>query len=124
MPPGKSQSEGPEKAQPFNAVDFAAAARRCEEFANVQAEVFGRFQEANKRWLDLMQGEANLASEFAPKLLSAGSIYDVIAVYQQWGAGLFSIMTKHIREDMDKFILAGLQTLANGPALKGPGIST
>ena len=73
---------------PFNltAADFAATTKkRIEELANAQTELFNELQEANQHWLDRIQAETNLASEFASKLTAARSIPDAMAIMSGMG---------------------------------------
>ena len=70
----QSHGKGTEKFAVFNLTpaDLAAEAkRRIEEFADAQTKQLDKLQETNRLWLDRMQAEANLASEFASKLAAA-----------------------------------------------------
>lgn len=100
-----------------NSVEFAEMAKkRFEEFSGVQSELFQRFQEAGKQWLDRIQAEANFASEFASNLASARSIPDVLTACQECGARRFAMMAddaKHALDDMQKFMQTGARMLAN-----------
>lgn len=108
--------------------DFAETAKkRLEELAGMQTEMFERLQEANKQWLDRVQAEANLASEFASKLSSARSVPDAMAACQEWGARRFEMMTedaKHILDNTQKFMQAGAHIFADGFGSKGLGLGT
>ena len=109
-------------------VDFAETAKkRFEELADAQTELFEQFQEANKRWLDRAQAEANLASEFVSKLSSVRSIPDAMTTCQDWGTRRFEMMTedaKHVLDDTQKFMQTGAHMLANGFGSKSLGINT
>jgi Phasin protein len=115
-----SQSERQETGSLLSEIpaDFAETAmRRFEECANAQTELFEQFQETNKQWLDRMQAEANLASEFVSKLSSAWSISDAMPAYQEWGTRRCEIMAedaKHALDNMQKFIQTGADMLASG----------
>jgi hypothetical protein len=90
---------------------------------NVQNELFERYQEANKRWLDRAQAEASAASEFVSKLSSARSIPDAMTAYQDWGTRRFEMMAddaKHALDDTQKFWQSGTHMLTNGFASKNP----
>jgi hypothetical protein len=73
--------------------DFAAAqpvikvenVTRTFVVADVQTKLFEGYQQANERWLNRVQAEASLASEFVSKLSSARSIPDAMTAYQTWG---------------------------------------
>jgi len=57
--------------------EFAAAGtKRIEEFTKAQADLLDRLQQANRQWIERVQSEASLASEFAAKLSAARSIPD------------------------------------------------
>ncbi len=66
----------------FTAFDFAAnAKKRMEGFAKAQAELFENWQETNRQWLERVQVESNLASEFASKLTASRSIPEAMTAY-------------------------------------------
>jgi hypothetical protein len=115
-----------EKFSPFNLppAEFATAAmKRFEEVAKAQSEQFNNFQETNRQWLDRVQAETNLASEFVSKLTAARSIPDAINAYQVWGSRRLEMMaedTKHLRDNTQKFMQMSAQLLANGWQSKGP----
>jgi hypothetical protein len=94
---------------------------KASSVADVQTELFERFQAANKRWLDRAQAEASLASELVSKLSSARSIPDAMKAYQDWGTRRFEMMAedaKHIMDDAQKFMQTGAHMLTNGFASK------
>lgn len=109
-------------------IEFTEAAKKnFEEFANVQTELLDQFQEAQKQWLDRMQVEANLASEFVAKLSSARSIPDAMTACQEWGARRFEMASKDAQQALDnaqKFLKAGTHLYANGAAAKSLGLSS
>jgi hypothetical protein len=125
----QAHDERTETITPFNlaSADFAVTAmRRFEEFAKTQTEQFEKFRETNRQWLDRMQAEANLASEFASKLTAARSIPDAMTAYQEWASRRFEMVTedtKHIFDDVQKFMHTSAQLLANGRQSKGPSTS-
>ncbi len=52
--------------KPSLPVEFAGIGkRRIEDCVNAQTELLDKLQETNRQWLERMQSEANLASEFA-----------------------------------------------------------
>lgn len=109
-------------------IDFTEAAKKnFEELANVQTELLDQFQEAQKQWLDRMQVEANLASEFVAKLSSARSIPDAMTACQEWGARRFAMASKDAKQALDnaqKFLKAATHLFANGAASKSPGLGS
>ena len=69
----------------FNSGELAALGKkRMEAFVNAQTELLDEIQEANRRWMDRFQSEANLASEFASKLSGVRTIPDAMAVSRDW----------------------------------------
>ena len=54
----------------------AIANKRFEELAEVQSVLLEEIREANQNWLDRIQSEAALASEFTSKLTASHSIAD------------------------------------------------
>jgi len=126
----ETQTERQDKVSLLNQipVDFAETAKKqFKELADAQTELFEQFQEVNKRWLDRAQAEANLASEFVSKLLSARSIPDAMSACQDWGTRRFEMVAddaKHVLDDTQKFMQTSAHALANGFGSKSPGIST
>jgi hypothetical protein len=101
--------------------------KRIEAFANAQTELWERFQETNKHWLDRMQEEAKLASEFVSKVSSARSIPDAMTACQDWGSHRLKIMaddTMHALDDTQKILQAGARLVGNGWQSKGLSSST
>jgi len=101
--------------------------KRFEEFAKAQTEQFNNFQETNRHWLDRVQAEANLASEFVSKITAARSIPDAMTAYQEWGGKRLEMMaedTKHLLENTQKYMQTSARLLANGWQPKGPSVSS
>lgn len=98
--------------------EFAAMAKkRIEDFVNAQTELFGKFQELNRRWLERVQSEVNLTSEFASNLTSARSIPDVMTAYQEWATRRFEMMAedrKQLLSDCQSFAEVGAHLLWDG----------
>jgi predicted phage tail protein len=115
---------------PLNQIplDLAEMTRkRIEAFANAQTELWERFQETNKHWLDRMQEEAKLASEFASKVSSARSIPDAMTACQDWGSHRLKMMTDdamHALDDTQKILQAGAHLIGNGWRSTGLSSST
>ena len=126
----KSQSELQKKVLLLGQIPgyFAKGAMdRFAECAKAQTELYEKFQETNKQWLDRVQAEAKLASEFVSKLSSARSIPDAMIVCQEWGTRRFEMIAedaKHVLDDTQKLIRTGAHMVTNGFASKGDGIST
>jgi hypothetical protein len=126
----QTHGERREKLSPFNLApaDFATIAMKpFEEFAKAQTEQWDNFRDTNRQWLDRVQAEANLASEFISKVTAAHSIPDAIAAYQEWGnrrLGLLAEDTKHLMENAQKFMQTSARLLANGQQSKGRNASS
>ena len=126
----QAHGERMEKFRPFNLTpaEFTATAmQRFEEFAKAQTGQFDKFQETNRQWLDRVQAEANLASEFVSKLAAARSIPDAMTAYQEWGSRRFEMMaedTRHLMDDTQEFMRSSARLLANGWQSKGASVSS
>src|SRR5579872_175025 len=87
----------------FDAHEFATLGKkRMEHFVHVQTELLDDFQASNRHWLDRIQSEANLASEFASKLTSARTIPDAVAVSREWATQYLAMLSedgKQLAED-------------------------
>jgi hypothetical protein len=59
---------------------------QAERLARFQVELFEKVQEVNRRWLERVQSEATLATEFATKMTSVRSFSDAAAIYQEWAS--------------------------------------
>ncbi|HEY2528514.1 MAG TPA: phasin family protein [Xanthobacteraceae bacterium] len=110
------------------AADFAATTqKRMQGFADAQTELVKQCQDANRYWLDRIEAEVNIASEFAVKLTAARSIPEAITACQGWGSHRLEMMaedSRHFRDDTQKFMQTGMRLIANGWQSEGPGIST
>ena len=129
----ESLDSPPEKpAAPFNVMPAELTAlgkQRTEDFVKAQTELFEGLQQWNKQWLERMQSEATLASEFAAKLMSARTIPDAMSAYQQWSGRHLEMLTedgKHLFADVQKTMEAGARLFSNGgwAAGKDAGIGT
>ena len=107
--------------------DFAVTAmKRFGEFNKAQTEQFDSLQEANRQWLDRLQAEANLASEFVSRLTAARSIPDAMTACQECGSRRLEMMvedTKHLLDNTGKFMRTSAQLLASAWQSKGPSVS-
>lgn len=108
--------------------EFAAMGKeRIDAFTNAQAALLDKFQESNRQWIERMQQEANLASEFTAKVSMAHSIPDAMIAYQEWASRKFEMMAKdgmHLAADAQKFVRTGINLLSNGWLSNGSGMST
>ena len=117
----------PSSSTPIAAELAAIGKKRVEECINAQTELLGRLQEKNQQWLDRLQQEANLASEFASKLTAARSIPDAMTACQEWTSQWFEIMTedsRHLLADTQKLIETGARLMSNGSSSSRFGVFT
>jgi hypothetical protein len=95
----------------------ATAKKRVEDFVNAQTELFEKLQESNRRWLERVGSEVNLASEFASKLTAGRSIPDAMTAYQEWATRRFEMMaedSKQLLSDCQNFTEVGAHFLRGG----------
>jgi len=111
----------PDKTFPFllNTGELATLGKkRIGDFMRVQTEFLDEMQATNRHWLDRIQSEANLASEFASKLSATRSMPDAMAVSRDWATQYFSMLAedgKHLADDTRKFIEKSARLLSAGP---------
>jgi hypothetical protein len=101
--------------------------QRVDEFTNAQTELLDKFQEANRQWLERLQQEANLASEFTSKLTAARSIPEATSACQEWTRRRFEMMGedgKHFLADIQSFMETGARLMPSGSLWRRPGSST
>jgi hypothetical protein len=78
-----------DKSSPSNTIlpDLAAMGKKgFDELVALQTEQLEKLQEVNRNWIDRMQSEARLTSEFASKLTAARSMPEVTTAYQEWAS--------------------------------------
>jgi type I site-specific restriction endonuclease len=93
----------------------------------VQTEFLDEFQETNRHWLDRIQSEANLASEFASKLSATRSMPDAMAVSRDWATQYFAMLAedgKHLADDTRKFIEKSTRLLSGGLSAQPPAANS
>jgi Phasin protein len=119
-----------EKSFPFNLapMEFAVMGKKqIEEFTSVQSELFEKFEATRREWLDRVQSEANMASEFASKLSAVRSIPEAMTIYGDWANRWFEMMAddrKHLLEDYQKFAETGARLMANGGQSKSSAVAS
>lgn len=105
----------------FDTSEFAALGKkRMEAFVNAQTELLDEIQEANRRWMDRFQSEANLASEFASKLSGTRTMPDAMAVSRDWATRYFQMLAedgRHFADDTRKLMETGARMFTNGSTL-------
>ena len=102
---------------PITAELVATGETRMEDLTNAQVELINVFEEANRRWLDHMQTEADLASEFTSKFTAARSIPDAMKVCQEWASQRMALLAEDGRQSLahsQMFVEIGMRLRANG----------
>ena len=95
----------------------AMAKKRFDELAEVQSDLLEEIREANQNWLDRIQSEAVLASEFTAKLTASHSIADTTTACQEWAKRRMELFTEdgqRLMTNSQKFMERAAQFLSNG----------
>ena len=105
--------------------EFAAMGKkRFEDFVAMQSELVEKLQQMNRNWLDRMQSDATLVSEFATELTAARSIPETATVSQKWAARRMEMAAedaKRLLADGQSFMETGVHLLSNGWLPNGHG---
>ena len=91
--------------------------KRVENFVDAQRELINQLQETNRQWLDRMQSEAKVASDFANKVMGARSIPDAMTAYQEWANRQLEMTAEDAKRffaDGQKFIECSTRLLSSG----------
>src|SRR5215475_9865000 len=116
----ESRSKGMEKPSLPDLTPMGLAAmgeKRMEEFARAQAVIFSALQETQRRWLDRIQSEARLTSEFTHRVTNARSIPDAVAACREWTSRQFEMMAddgSHLLADSRKVVETSARFLSHG----------
>jgi len=98
--------------------EFAALGKKSmEEFAKAQSDMLSAMQDAHRHWLDRMQSEAKLASEFTRSVASCRSIPEAVAVCQEWTGRRLEMMaddSKHLVTDSRRMMERSARFLSDG----------
>jgi hypothetical protein len=95
-----TQKEAPARAEKLSSLNPASppiaamTTKRFELLAKVQSDLLEEIRDANQNWLDRIQSEATLASEFSSKLTASHSIADTTTACQEWANGAWSYSPK------------------------------
>jgi hypothetical protein len=115
----ESHTKPPAKSPPAPLIPpeiITLGKKQFENLAKLQAELIENLQEANRSWLDRMQSEANLASEFATKLTAARSIPETATLCRELASRRLEMAAedaRHLLADSQKFMETGAHLLAN-----------
>jgi hypothetical protein len=104
----------------------ALGKKNVEEFAKAQSELLNTMQDAHRRWLDRVQSEAALASEFTRKVTTCRSIPDAVATCQEWTGRRLEMMaddSKNLLSDSRKVMERGARLLSDGLFANGRDVA-
>jgi hypothetical protein len=88
-----------------------------EAVSNMQKELLGTIETANREWMARMEQERDLASELTARLTAARSAPEAAAAYQEWMARRVQLLgedSKKFVADCQKFVNATMRTFGNG----------
>jgi hypothetical protein len=91
--------------------------KQVHECVKAHSELLDRFQEVNRSWLDHLQSEADLSTEFASKVAAARSIPDVAALLLEWNKRhmeMAQVDAKHVLADTQRIMEVGARLLPSG----------
>ena len=109
-----------ESVMPFGLIPSAfmtMGRKQIHECMKAHSELVDRFQEVNRSWLDHLQSEAALSTEFASKMTAARSIPDVAALLLEWNKRhmeMANVDAKHVLADAQKIMKVGARLLPGG----------
>jgi len=117
-----NQKEAPARAEKPSSLNpaptmAAMGKKHFDELAKIQSDLLEEIREANQNWLDRMQSEATLASEFSSKLTASHSIADTTAACQEWAKRRMELFTEdgqRLMTNSQKFIEKAAQFLSDG----------
>jgi hypothetical protein len=92
--------------------------------AAMQTELLETFQEVNRTWLDHLQSEATLASEYVGKLSAARTIPETTKVCHEWATKRMEMAAKDAKRllaDGQKLAETGARFPSNGGVTNGGG---
>jgi hypothetical protein len=125
----EAHSDRSDKSASFSTMsaEFTAMGKkRVEEFTKAQTELLDKLQDARRQWIERMQSEAKLASEFAAKLSATRSIPEAMTVCQEWSSRRFEMMAEdgqRLLADTQKFVETAARLMSDGWANRS-GLST
>lgn len=111
------RAEKPSSLNPAPPAIAAMTKKRFEELAEIQSDLLAEIRAANQNWLDRMQSEATLASEFCSKLTASHSIADTTTACQEWAKRRMELFTEdgqRLITNSHKFMEKAAQFLSNG----------
>jgi Phasin protein len=116
MPPDPL-TERPTASDLFPANLAEAGVKRVEDVVSLQKQLVTYLQDVNRNFLEHMQSEAAVASEFGGRLAGARSMPDVVAAWQEWTNRRMELLAqdgRQVLEETEKLMEAGARVFANG----------
>jgi hypothetical protein len=126
----ESHSDRTQRSPPSNLIppEFAAfGTKGLEGLVLGRSELLEKIQKANQDWLERMQLEATVASEFATRMTAARSVPDAAAVWQEWASRRMEMVVedgKRLLANSQQFMETGGHLLSNGGLSKSRQDST
>jgi len=120
-------TEPTEGATPFSVIpaQFITMGRQhIHECVKAHSELVDKFQEVNRSWLEYLQSEADLSSEFTSKMTAARSIPGIATVLMEWTSRhmeMTAVDAKHVLADTQKIMEIGVRLLPGGWLFNGKG---
>jgi hypothetical protein len=120
MAKNEYHTEQMESVTPFGLIPSAfmrMGRKQIHECVKAHSELVDRFQEVNRSWLDHLQSEADLSTEFALKMTAARSIPDVAALLLEWNKrhmDMAKVDAKHVLADTQRIMEVGARLLPGG----------
>src|SRR5215470_3935553 len=127
MAENEYHTEQMESVTPFGLIPSAfmtMGRKQFHECVMAHSELVDRFQEVNRNWLDHLQSEADLSTEFASKMTAARSIPDVATLLLEWNKRhmeMARVDAKHVLDDTQKIMEVGARLLPGGWLFNGKG---
>jgi hypothetical protein len=129
---GKNEyhTEQTEGVTPFGLIPSAfitMGRKQIHECVKAHSELVDRFQEVNRIWLDHLQSEADLSTEFASKMTATRSIPDVAALLLEWNKRhmeMAKVDAKHVLADTQRIMEVGVRLLPGGWLFNDKGRGT
>jgi hypothetical protein len=88
-----------------------------EEFVKAQTGLLEKLEDVNRRWFDRWQVEAQLLSEFSTKLMTARSLTDTAAAYQDFSKKQWEMASEDVKRivaESEAFTRSGGQMFSGG----------
>jgi hypothetical protein len=121
----ESHGDRTQRSSPSNLIppEFAAfGTKGLEGLLHGQPELLEKIQKINRDWLERMQLEATVASEFATRMTEARSVPEAAAIWQEWASRRMEMAAedgKRLLENSQQFMETSARMLSNGSSLNG-----